>query len=391
MQKSEIFFWALAAVITGVFVASFFSFSFWLQLLLIVLAIFSAIFAKKLKHSFALLIFIIIAGFSIGIIRSEWYFKSSTFKSSEIFVTPYFLRILRESFERVLESSLPDPESSLAAGIILGRSANFSSDFLEALRRTGTLHIIAVSGYNITIVAANVQKFFELLRIPLLISWWGAVLAVILFTLLVGAPASAVRAAIMGIVVLIGKRIGRASSQRLALTFAAFLMLFWRPDLLRFDLGFQLSFLATIGIFWMAPLVEDKILRKKRLWGLEKIFSETLAAQILVSPWLLYKFGNLSTFGIFANLIILPLLPLAMFLSFITAIAGFFSETASLIIAPAAYLLLAFMVGAIRNVSAIPFAYFQSETFPLWLIILVYAIIFMILVKYYKNKNAEFN
>lgn len=329
------------------------------------------------------------AGFSLGAIRTARFLDADYRSGGGVFDTPAALLRIREAFESSLWRTLPEPESSLAAGILLGQSAKFAPDFAEALRRTSTMHIVAVSGYNITIVASNVLRFFEVFRVPLLLSWWGAVAAVILFTLLVGAPASAVRAALMGIVALVGKRIGRNSPQRIALAFAAALMLLWRPDLLRFDAGFQLSFLATIGIFWMAPVIEEKVLRKKRLWGIGRILAETLGAQLVVAPWILYRFGNLSLVGAAANAIVLPMIPFAMCMSFLAGMAGLIWQHAAWVIAPVAYLPLAFAVKVIRITGALPFAALRHDNPPAWFIAVLYAMIFGLLIRYWRRHDID--
>jgi competence protein ComEC len=389
MVSADFFFWGLAAVIGGVFASSFLRFAAITQAMVCMFAAVAAVVAAKKRTSAAVLAFVIVAGLALGIVRAEMFWGNDTARANALLETPQFLAVVRSRFETSLARAIPEPESSLAAGILLGKSATFAPDFVEALRRTSTMHIVAVSGYNITVVAANVLRFFELLKIPLLIAWWGAVAAVILFTLLVGAPASAVRAAIMGVVVLIGKRIGRTSPQRIALAFAAALMLLWRPDLLRFDAGFQLSFLATIGIFWMAPIIEEKVLRKKRLWGLGRIFAETLGAQIVVAPWILYRFGNLSVLGAAANVVVLPIIPLTMFLSLLVGIAGLLWQTAASLVAPVAYVPLAFAVKVIHAAGTLPFAAFRADSSPIWLIAALYAIMFAFMIRYWRMQKTN--
>lgn len=378
MAKPEYFFWVLVGVLLGTLAASFFQFSSVGQAIFLFSAAiaFAAGFFKKAAP--LALAAVILAGFSAGVIRGNQYFSSELpDKAMEI---PAALAAVKEKFGDSLMKVLPEPEASFASGIILGRSPKFPQDFVEALKRTSTMHLVAVSGYNITIVAANVLRLFELLRIPVLFSWWGAVASIITFTLIVGAPASAVRAAIMGIVLLIGKRIGRESPARLALAFAASLMVLWQPDILRFDLGFQLSFLAAIGIFWLAPIVEEKAFRGRRFFGLSRICSETMGAQLMVAPWILYKFGNLSFLGAAANFAILPIIPFAMFWSFIVGIAGMVSSFAAGLVAPIPYVILLAAVKIIRIADALPLSSFRVEAVSFWVIAAAYAIIAALIV-----------
>lgn len=387
MTRSDFFFWVLAGVVAGVFAVSFVSFSVVLQVIFFAAAAVAAIIAIKRKSAAAAMAAALVFGFSLGVVRSEHFWVNAGDGGRGIFETPHILRRIKGEFEGSLMRIFPEPEASLAAGILLGRSAEFAPGFEDALRRTSTMHIVSVSGYNITVVASNVLRFFEIFRAPLLISWWGAVASVVLFTLLVGAPASAVRAAIMGIVVLVGKRIGRASPQRIVLLFAAVAMLMYRPDLLRFDVGFQLSFLATIGIFWMAPIIEEKLFRGKRLGGFSRICSETLGAQLLVAPWIIYEFGNLSVFGAIANVIVLPTVPLAMLLGLVSGAAGMVLGAAASLVAPVAYLPLTFATRTITFASDLPFAAFHIENAPLWFVTAAYALIFAFLFRWWRTRH----
>jgi competence protein ComEC len=198
-----------------------------------------------------------------------------------------------------------------------------------------------------------------------------------------GGEAAAVRSAVMGAIALIARRYGRTYDAGVALIVAGFLMVLWNPRLLAFDLGFQLSFLATLGLIYLSPVVEffiNKItglvrsrisgsLEKRLLtspapepvrnatssepevvfrtgfWsGLKELICTTTGAQLAVYPWLLYKMGNASLIGFIANIFILPPIPIAMFLSFLTGITGFLSNFLSLLISYPTYFFLAYIL-----------------------------------------------
>jgi len=376
MSNADFLFWGLAGILSGTFIASIFQFSALATALILffTLAIFGYCF---ILHRAPRLVVttIFIAGLAVGIIRTNQFLEAH---GSEIprDNTPRILLGIKTRFEGALYHALPEPESSFAAGLILGRSPNFPQDLMEMLKRTNTLHLVAVSGYNITVIAQNAMKILETMRLPMFLSWWGAVISIVIFTLLVGAPASAVRAAIMGTLMLIGRRLGRQSPMRLALAFAAAAMVLHRPSVLRFDLGFQLSFLATIGMVWLSPLLKN-IFRKFIPWrGLTDIAADTLGAQTLVAPWLLYKFGTISFLGVLANLIILPVVPLAMLMSFIAGATGLISGVLAALVSPATAMLLGGMLAAARYTGNLPFAFFKVESVPLFIVIGSYAIIF---------------
>lgn len=287
---------------------------------------------------------------------------------------------LRDGFEVALNRSLPEPEASFASGIILGKVRKFPARLEDALRKTSTLHLVAVSGYNITVVASSILGLLLFLTVHRKLAWWLATLGILLFTLFVGAPASAVRAAIMGFLVLLSKRVGRVSDARNALAFAGAAMLLVNPTFLRLDLGFQLSFLATIGILYVSPIISTALFSKRAIGPqkenqLKEIASDSLSAQLMVAPWILYKFGTISLGGIVANILVLPLIPLAMFLSFLTGITGFALPHAGSLVCILTYPVLRYLLGVIGTLSRIPLVSLSPGKPSFLWVLISYAII----------------
>lgn len=240
--------------------------------------------------------------------------------------------VRRWAVER-LQRVLPEPMASLASGILLGVKAQMPYDFYQKLVSTGTLHVIAASGFNVMIVAQVLMAGLGRLlgkRVGII---WG-VIGIILYVLLAGASASVVRAGIMGSLTLIAFYFGRVAEARRLLWITAAIMLLAHPDMLG-DIGFQLSMAATFGMLYLEPVVRERFmihdLRIK--WGhdfLKEFFYPTLAATIATAPVIWWHFGRLSLIGVFANMLILPVVPLIMLLAAIT-----------LIVTPIAYLLYA--------------------------------------------------
>jgi len=232
----------------------------------------------------------------------------------------------------------------------------------DEFRQAGLSHIVVLSGYNITIVAENVLKLFSWFS-PVW-SWLLGLGSIFLFVLMTGGEAAAVRSAVMAGLALIARRFGRTYDAGVALIFAGFLMVLWNPRLLVFDLGFQLSFLATLGLIYLSPLVEQlgsltsKLgwLAKNRfsrsemgfcasfLSGLKEIIITTTGAQLAVYPWLLWRAGNASLVGFISNIFALPAVPLAMFFSFATGLVGFISHFLSLLVSYPTYFLLEYIL-----------------------------------------------
>lgn len=370
VRNADRFFFLLIGLLFGVLFASFLEFTPSVLVFGVFLACAVGIAARRTKNPRAIALTFLALGMTAGILRGhffDWRAREDTY------APPAALQTIRMRFEGALSRALPEPQSSFASGILLGRSPRFPRELSEMLARTSTIHLVAVSGYNITIVAAATLSSLAVLGVPAAAAWWLSVATVILFTLLVGAPASAVRAAIMGILLLFGRRVGRESPKRLALTVAAAGMVLVQPSLLRFDLGFQLSFLAAIGLFWLSPIVAKTIFRGRKFAGIAGIISDTLGAQIMVAPWLLYVFGRLTLTGSIANFVALPVMPFAMFWSFLTGLGQLAGRAASIVAGPIANETLAFVLATVRIADRLPFSAISVERVPWLLILLLYA------------------
>ena len=264
------------------------------------------------------------------------------------------LFVLKNGFLDNLRQVIPEPAATLAGGLILGDRGGLGQKTETEFRQAGLSHIIVLSGYNITIVSEAALFVFSLIVGAW--SWLLGIIAIILFVIMTGGEAAAVRSAVMGAIALISRRYGRAYDAGVALMAAGFLMVLWNPRLLVFDLGFQLSFLATLGLIYLSPVVLKiieyflsgetlaKLKTRSLVSGLLEIICTTTGAQIAVYPWLLYRAGNASLVGFISNIFVLPAVPLAMFFSFATGIAGFVSYYLSLLISYPTYFSLEYIL-----------------------------------------------
>lgn len=243
-------------------------------------------------------------------------------KGNKIYASLYKFK---NKLENIFKENLPEPSASLLAGITLGSKSGMPEDVYEKFKATGTAHIVALSGYNISIIAWAVMGAMMFFMVARNISFWISLAVIVLFVLMTGASASVVRAAVMGVLVLIARREGRMYTAANALVFAGAAMVFLNPKILRFDVGFQLSFLATLGLIILSPKLEDKFKNAPEAFGTKEALIATLSAQIFVLPLLIYQFGYFSPIGILVNILILPAVPIAMFLGFAGAFAGLIS------------------------------------------------------------------
>jgi competence protein ComEC len=228
----------------------------------------------------------------------------------------------RERWVRVFQQRLPEPMASLGAGILFGVNGQIPREFYDALVKTGTLHIVAASGYNVSIVAQVLIKMFGSVFTRGLAVEIG-VIGILLYVLLAGSSASVVRAGIMGGLTLIAYYFGRPTEAKRLLWMAAGIMLLINP-LLLLDIGFQLSVGATGGLLYLAPLMK----KFPQHHFLKEYLYPTLAATVATLPIILYHFGRVSWISPMVNMLVLPVVPLIMLLSAIT-----------LVFKPVAYLL----------------------------------------------------
>jgi competence protein ComEC len=234
---------------------------------------------------------------------------------------------LRGLAEENIRRVLPFQEAALLNGLVFGNTEEFSEEFKESMQKSGTTHLTALSGYNIAVVAEVALAFFILFfrrRLAVL----GAGLAITAFVLMTGAEPSVVRAALMGGLVLLAKESGRLYDLKNAIALVAALMVFFNPKLLVYDLGFQLSFLALLGIVYLSPALAKLFKWQNPPTGgkpnsFKDLFLSSVSAQLAVAPLLLYQFGFVSWFGIAVNLLVLPLIPFVMGIGFLSAGLGF--------------------------------------------------------------------
>ena len=232
------------------------------------------------------------------------------------------LYAVRNAFRDALIRILPSDEAALVNGVTLGGYGGLGADLVNAMRRSGTMHLVALSGYNVAIVASLIMTACLALfgrRTALAIS----IGIIALFVLMTGAEASVVRAAVMGFIGAAALNVGRTRDQSTAIAATAALMVLANPKMLVFDAGFQLSFLALLGIVYVRPLVKrlSKFKNKGFLSWKENLLT-TVSAQLAVAPLLIAQFGAVPLAAVPANLAVLWLIPGIMLMGFITAFVG---------------------------------------------------------------------
>ncbi len=284
-----------------------------------------------------------------------------------------FLFFIKEKFLEKINFAISNPESLLMGGLILGEKSSFSEELRTNFVNTGTIHIVALSGYNVTIIAEWIMKLFVGISfLPLNFGIGIGIFAIILFILMTGGSSTAVRAGIMAILALVARATGRNYDVARALILAGVFMVLLNPFLLVFDVSFQLSFIATVAVIFLAPRIEKYFLWVPEFLQLRDIVSVTTAAYIFVFPFILYKMGNFSLVALPANILILPFIPFTMMFGFMTGFVGLIYYVFAVPFGFISYLFLHYELGVVSFFANLPFASFSFPNFPLWLTILIY-------------------
>lgn len=298
---------------------------------------------------------------------------------------------LRDRSQAIVEQSLPEPQASLLSGILLGQDRGIPPDTIDAFNRTGTSHIIAISGYNITIVAGFLAAFGGLF-VRRRHTWLIVVAGIAAYVIFVGASASVVRAGIMGIVYMSATAFGRRSQALNALALAAFVMTLQSPFVL-WDIGFELSFAATIGLIvlatplslafkrWLEWRVPNERLRALLAFCTEGLWV-TAAATLATLPIVVYDFHRFSLISIPVNLLVLPAQPALMGTGMLVIVGGFISPALAQILGWFAWPFLAWTTDIIELAARVPFASIDTGRIP-DLFVIAYYVILVALVAYF--------
>lgn len=277
---------------------------------------------------------------------------------------------IKNFFVRNIHAAIPEPAASLGAGITVGAKQSLGDALLHVFQVTGLIHIVVLSGYNVTIIGEALLRILSGFsrRIALSI---GAVL-IILFVIMVGAQATILRAGGMALLALLARATGRTYLVTKALFLVGALMILIHPKILIYDPSFQLSFIATLGLIYVAPRIEARISFISSRFGVREIIAATVGTQLAVLPLLLHMTGILSLSSLLVNVLVLPLVPLAMLLTFVAGLVGFIPG--SEIIGLPAYVLLSYMTILPSWFASLPLSYITVPPFSFSITVLLYAL-----------------
>lgn len=287
-------------------------------------------------------------------------------------------------FSAGMQSALPEPNASFGLGLLIGQRNTLPNDLYQQLIMVGLVHIVAVSGYNLTILvsaAGRLRLFSKYQRLVV------SLLLIIGFLLMTGLAASIVRAAIVSSLSLWAGFYGRRIRPILILTFAAALTALINPFYVWGDPSWYLSFLAFSGILIIAPILSHRLFRRPpKLLAAAAI--ETFSAELMALPIIMLMFGQLSLIGLLANVLVVPLVPLAMLQSAIAALVGMLSPSLAGWVAWPANFLLTYMLDIVRWLSGLP-GIFQRRSISLTEMLVIYSCIGIILFSFRQRRQIK--
>lgn len=325
-----------------------------------------------------------------------YYPKIEELKNNEGNKIISFLYSLKNIFIEKISNVVPEPNSSLLAGVIFGTKQSLGQDLLDDFKKVGLIHIVVLSGYNITIIAAGVffaGSYFGKRNLSFLLS----IIFISLFALMVGLTATVIRACIMAFIAILARFLGRPADALRWLFIAGFLMLFWNPLLLFYDPSFQLSFMATLGLILFSQIIFDFISCRKISkfisikFGIREIVASTFAVQLFILPLLIKMSGFISIISFLINPIILPTVPWLMAFGAITGALGIIPFVGTILSWPfgvLSYLISQIIIFLTEFSASLPFATFQTGSINFWIIILWYVEYGFVFYKIQKSNSS---
>ena len=310
-----------------------------------------------------------------------------TGESTSILVrTKKYLYGIKHAFGSGVENALPEPEASLAEGLLVGGKQGLGKELLDAFTVAGLLPIIVLSGYNVMIVAEGVLLALSFVRRRAALMSAGII--VFLFVLTAGGGSSAIRAGLMAGLALYARATHRQYQALRILLVVFVVMLLWNPLQLVYDPGFQFSFAATLGLILLSPSLTVR-LQWIRFVFLREIIATTLSAQLFVLPLLLYQTGNLSLVSVPANVLELPVIPITMLLSFVAGAVGVVVPALAVYAGIPAYIFLSYLVNTAQFMAQLPLAHIILPAFSFFFVVGAYALIAWLVMRMRKTAQAK--
>ncbi len=294
---------------------------------------------------------------------------------------------LKKKMSQGLNLSINEPEASLMQGMILGDTGSISADWSQKFSDLGITHIIAVSGSHMVVISAMFMFVAIALGLGRKRAFWFASIGIAIYTIMIGMPSSAVRSAIMGIMFLYAQKIGRPGSAGNLILLSAVVMVLVNPKVLLFDAGFQLSFMAVVGLVYFLPILEKYLRRIPNAGQLKEMALTTVAAELATLPLLIYYFQKISLISILANMLILPIIPALMILGFVNAVVSLLFLPLARVVGLVNWLLALYWLKVTDILHALPYGFFNVKI-NIWGLLIMYLVIFALRFWFSRKRNS---
>lgn len=292
-------------------------------------------------------------------------------------------RIVRDWFAAAIRRGIPEPEASLGIGYLTGQKSALPPDLALALQIAGLSHVVVASGYNLTILVRLARRLF--IKASKFLSVFASGVMIAGFVAMTGLSPSMTRAALVSSLSLLTWYYGRQFHPFVLLPFAAAVTVLFQPSYAWGDIGWQLSFAAFAAVMIVGPLFQAYFFGEKKPGIIRQVLGETVAAHIVTIPIVVPAFGYISNVAIPANILIVPLVPLAMLLTFIVGVTALALPSIVEIVGIPASWLLHYMTFTSQFLAGLPWA--KTNIVTPWWATLTYVVLLITLCVYMQRKT----
>lgn len=310
-----------------------------------------------------------------GVVREGFanYAASVTYaKIQEVSRPNDVVRDIREKFSSTIRALVLEPMASLGLGFVVGQRSTLPAALDEQLKVVGLTHIVVASGYNLTILVRFMMRLLS--RYSRYLTFIGSLGLMLLFVSFSGFSPSMSRAVAVTTLALMAWYVGRRFHPIFLLAYVAAGTALLNPMNIWSDLGWYLSFFAFAGVLVVAPLLAALIYRRREPTSFELLVLETMSAEVMALPLIALSFGTVPMFGLIANVLVAPLIPVAMTLTALTGAAGMISLSLGSLLAAPMTIVIAYIVAVVEWLAGISWAQLQVSL-PVWLVVAWYLLI----------------
>jgi competence protein ComEC len=301
---------------------------------------------------------------------------------------PTLVADIRRRFTAGMQTALPEPLAPFSMGLLVGQRATLPAGVKQDLLMVGLTHIIAVSGYNLTIILHATQRLLG--KRSKRISTFLSLTLIAIFLLLAGASASIVRAAIVSVLSIVVGYYGRTFKPLNLIMLAAAITAWANPVYLWSDVSWYLSFLAFFGVMVLSPLIQARWPSHWHESLLGGVALESVCAEMMSLPYVLHIFGQMSLIGLPANVLVVTLVPLAMLLGLVAGVAGMLAGIVAGWFAWPAWLLLNYMLDVAHMLAGLPHIFVQNRSLSLVAMLALYMMVMILsMLLWQKSRGAD--